>query len=1402
MSKILSLLRSPFIAIAGFLFFLGTIGYYLTKLGIGMNSKYLLLALGGILLVVLLVVGIYYLYRFIQQRRGKKMEDELAQQEATAKKQQKQQAKIAVTDIRNRWSDALATLKSSKVNIYDLPWLLLIGEPQSGKTTTLRESGLDFPLGKDALSGSGGTVNCDWWFTNEAVILDTAGRFTMPVDSAPDREEWHAFLRLLSKYRPRCPINGVVVTIPSTSLLEDSNETIRSKARNIQEKLHELVKVLGIEFPVYIMVSKLDLVYGFAEFCSSLSSDERIQAMGWNRRDVSSKGFNADEYNSFFDRFVSRLHSWSLRRLRDIPSGSEADRVYAFSGEFNRVKDTLGEYLNFIFSQDRFHTPLLLRGCYFSSGLQEGRSIAKALLSSAKKTDQGIMAEFAKSFVQSRAYFINVFYRKVFREQGLVSRAGKYSSKELGLKIAAGAIATVFLIWSSWVLFSGYNRLIQVVRPIEVHVKKAQSILLGSGYGSSPEHINEVLSVVYSLETGRQNLMQEGAKRFLKGRENITVKKLGRIEDALLEQKIFYPVLLAAGDNFSQIDALSTPTQKKRFLKLLQLYIDTKAGRAITGKTIEDILEFVPWDSARLNGISRDIVAPLAAHYPYGDMPNSSAGSFQGTFFHTRDGLGRIQEFWKTYYVWLWKNISQHLSTINTSYASLASMHLTPGDTDAYKRFHREASQFNKAIEFLSSIEQEQLVWNQFRREKCFGDYFLLQKSLSEQSLGDIATLTSTTTRHSKICQELDQSIGVQWRAAIQRNNHIIKNDGKLDPDMLEAQKIIKSVLSFGPLFKPEHKNKLRSESGNPVAVVDFWDAAWKKESDTELKNIEGKLSLIKTPQWQKEEFPLVLRGYFNHIVWMAERDATIAAMEAVGSRDAIKAKNLQPGFDPPRMAQANWLRSRYIIMISLLDNLKERFPSATIGLNPVRETMGEIMLDTWQDCLNFWNNTLRKVNPGEKILATNSWPVFRREAIDQGGIFLDPAMWPLDAFFDSMSLKDIQQLKEILWQTVDKSFASSKLRSLERKVEKTAYVYSGSKYLDKLEQAQNDFYMCMKRLNDDAVSSWNVLSKNTSAEGRLLIEDFKAFSNLQNRIERDAASRGELLAKRLIAVEEHGMMLLRKKVAAGFQKAWLQFLADWSPQFKNTFPFGSPEKWMTSDTINANIRTINFKTGSPSELHDFFFSSKRGFEPFTKRYGLLESQSKENSVIHFLSENQKKFIKNCQKWRIFLFDDKGRPKKHQMNVKLDEGNKLATQRAASRFTQVLFSGLEDEKKKTLRLRFSGSRYKMGNIVWDLQSASFVNIEAKNEETGMTSSLHLTGGSLSFPAYMMSFGHKEEKTRLAGWNTELQFPESLFADRNRLDAGTIYRNQSGFTTVPLIIGTDETMPDSIAWPRK
>ena len=160
LSALLELIKSTaFLYISGTLAGVG-VAALLARIWQTMGLRFFLLALGGVLLCIMLIVAIVLLWRVLERRRADSMELALGQ-DAIARQQQKQQTKLAVQSIKERWAEAMTTLKATKVRIYDLPWVLLIGEPQSGKTTTLRESGLDFPLGKDSLSGANDTVNCN-----------------------------------------------------------------------------------------------------------------------------------------------------------------------------------------------------------------------------------------------------------------------------------------------------------------------------------------------------------------------------------------------------------------------------------------------------------------------------------------------------------------------------------------------------------------------------------------------------------------------------------------------------------------------------------------------------------------------------------------------------------------------------------------------------------------------------------------------------------------------------------------------------------------------------------------------------------------------------------------------------------------------------------------------------------------------------------------------------------------------------------------------------------------------------------------------------------------------------------------------------------------------------------------
>ena len=114
--------------------------------------------------------------------------------------------------------------------------------PGAGKTTALLNAGLHFPLaeemGQGAVAGIGGTRLCDWWFTDEAVLIDTAGRYTtQDSDAQVDRAGWEAFLDLLRRTRKRQPLNGVLVAIAISDLARADEGRRAAHARAIRHRV-------------------------------------------------------------------------------------------------------------------------------------------------------------------------------------------------------------------------------------------------------------------------------------------------------------------------------------------------------------------------------------------------------------------------------------------------------------------------------------------------------------------------------------------------------------------------------------------------------------------------------------------------------------------------------------------------------------------------------------------------------------------------------------------------------------------------------------------------------------------------------------------------------------------------------------------------------------------------------------------------------------------------------------------------------------------------------------------------------------------------------------------------------------------------------------------------------------
>jgi hypothetical protein len=497
------------------------------------------------LLVIFLLVWVFNLFvRGRQQKKARDFEGQLGLQSREAGVG-REEIRHALAELAEQWKKAVQQLRERGLSLYDLPWYLLIGEPQSGKSTTIKNSNLEFPVGTDALSGAGGTRNCDWWFSNEAVILDTAGRFTFPEETAPDRHEWEAFLKLLSKHRKFCPINGVIVVIPATSLVEDPPEEQEAKAKNIRQKLLHLQTTLGIRFPVFVLVTKADRILGFAEFFSRLEPLEQRQLFGWSNPQSFEKAWDPGSFPQIFDDLVRRVHKLRLKLLREEGDLHQVDKLFVFPEELAAVGEPLAQYLHTIFAVTRYEEPFIFRGFYLTSGVQEGRPIARAcrdLLRVQMGDPEGVLEDLESVFQRSRAYFIRDFYsEKVFKEQGLVAPTRAALKKEQtsryalwGSLAAAGVLFLALLLPSAFYLRSTLGKITETA-------ERAERCL---GEDTEPCGVLESWHMIEDLEKSKQALVDSKWRvRVLLGGGEVTQELLPSLQAALFRRGVLLALL-------------------------------------------------------------------------------------------------------------------------------------------------------------------------------------------------------------------------------------------------------------------------------------------------------------------------------------------------------------------------------------------------------------------------------------------------------------------------------------------------------------------------------------------------------------------------------------------------------------------------------------------------------------------------------------------------------------------------------------------------------------------------------------------------------------------------------------------------------------------------------------------
>ena len=457
---------------------IGGFGALLVFLFVGANTLELALIYSAIATVAALLIWliVWGVRKFRARRAARGLETALEDEGAKAQKAAPRESKVEVDLLRHQLLDAIKTIKTSKLGettgaaaLYELPWYMVIGNPAAGKSTAIVKSGLTFPFadskGSRIIQGIGGTRNCDWFFSTEGILLDTAGRYAV---QAEDQREWFDFLGLLKKHRGKAPINGILIAASLGELSHVSPEAASRLARNLRQRVQELTQQLEVICPIYLVFTKADLIAGFSEFFGDSDKGERNRVWGATlsyalqpTSDAAAqfdKHF-ADLHNGLKELAVARM---SLHRGQVLPPG-----VLTFPLEFAALQPALHSFVASLFDDNPYQFQPVFRGLYFTSAIQEGSASNRASDRVAERFGLTPLTEQAKALAPAdNSFFLkDLFSQVIFPDRHLVKQyASRAKLRARGLTFA-GAVGVLALSLAGWTWsYLGNRQLLENVR--------------------------------------------------------------------------------------------------------------------------------------------------------------------------------------------------------------------------------------------------------------------------------------------------------------------------------------------------------------------------------------------------------------------------------------------------------------------------------------------------------------------------------------------------------------------------------------------------------------------------------------------------------------------------------------------------------------------------------------------------------------------------------------------------------------------------------------------------------------------------------------------------------------------------------------------------------------------------
>lgn len=389
------------LAVLGVSIAIGLIGYF--------TGNWLAAVIGvlSVVLVILVIVMVRSVFeKEKKDRLGRGLE---SRKQAKEKRTGSKPRGGKSADAAGRFDEAVTEIRRNfggRGAVYELPWYLVIGPNGSGKSAMLLESGLELPAQYASARVFGPTDSFEIMLFNEAVAIDTSGRFVSG-NSERDRSDWQAILEQVRSTRPDCPANGLIFAISVEQLRAMSNDELEESGRELRRRLNEVHVTLGLDAPIYVVITKADQIEGFAETAAGLPEGRLEEAFGWTNDQRRIADPDARIIDAFAD-MSERLDCFGQELLSGNADRIAQRRIFSFPRELEDLGELVARLVGSAFKRDVYNATPFLRGIYLTSSRVEGEGSSLTL--ERLGHDSWARANYAAGAPKS------YFQRELFRE--------------------------------------------------------------------------------------------------------------------------------------------------------------------------------------------------------------------------------------------------------------------------------------------------------------------------------------------------------------------------------------------------------------------------------------------------------------------------------------------------------------------------------------------------------------------------------------------------------------------------------------------------------------------------------------------------------------------------------------------------------------------------------------------------------------------------------------------------------------------------------------------------------------------------------------------------------------------------------------------------------------------------